>query len=58
MLNNQFLRAKKYRELKDRKELFYNPIIVTKDDMDKLEEQEMKKIRSIKQIWWERNENN
>ena len=49
MLNNQFLRAKRYRELKDREELFYKPIIVSKGDMDKFKEQEMKKIRSIKQ---------
>ena len=48
-LNNQFLRAKRYRELKDREELFYKPIIVPKDDMNKFKEQEMKKIRSIKQ---------
>ena len=49
MLNNQFLSAKKYRELKNRKELFYKAIIVSKDDIDKLGEQKMKKIRSIKQ---------
>ena len=29
-------------------ELFYKPIMVSKDDMDKFEEQEMKKIRTIK----------
>ena len=29
-------------------ELFYKFIIVSKDDMDKFEEQEMKKIRPIK----------
>ena len=46
----------KDRELKEREEknkrgieeLFYKPIIVSKDDMDKFEEQEMKKIRPIK----------
>ena len=31
-------------------ELFYKPFIVSKDDMDKSEEQEMKKIRPIKKI--------
>ena len=44
------------RELKDREEkikreieeFFYRPIIVSKDDMDKFEEQEMKKIRPVK----------
>ena len=49
MLNNKFLRAKRYRELKNREELFYKPIIVSKADMDKFKEQEMWKIRSIKQ---------
>ena len=29
----------------------YKPIIVSKDVMDKFEEQEMKKIRSIKKIY-------
>ena len=29
-------------------ELFYKPIMVSKDNMDKFEEQEMKKIRTIK----------
>ena len=39
-------------ELKDREieELFYKPIIVSKDHMDKFEEQEMKKIRPIKKL--------
>ena len=30
-------------------ELFYEPIIVCKDDMDNFEEQEIKKIRQIKE---------
>ena len=32
------------------KELLYNPIIVSKDDVDKFEEDKMKKIRPIKKI--------
>ena len=56
MLNNQFLIAKKYRELKDREKLFYMPLIMSKDDMGKFEEQEMKKIRSIKLNVIERNQ--
>ena len=58
MLNSQFLKVKNslfelekyFTELKDREieELFYKTIIVSKDNMDKFEEQEMKKIRSIK----------
>ena len=34
------------------KELFFKPIIVTTDDMDRLEKKEMKKIRPIKKIWY------
>ena len=51
-LKKDFMELKD-RELKDRKEkckteikeLFHKPIIVSEDDMDKFEEQEMKKIR-------------
>ena len=32
------------------KELLYNLIIVSKDDMDKFEQQELKKIRPIKKM--------
>ena len=67
MLNNQFLGSgKDFMELKDRElkdreekikreteELFYKPIRVSKDDMDKFEEQEMKKIRPIKRNWFD-----
>ena len=38
-------REEKLREIK---ELLQKPIIVSKDDMDKFEEKEMKKIRPIK----------
>ena len=68
MLNNQFLALgnffleSKDRKLKDTEEkikreteeLFYKPVIVSKDDMDKFEEQEMKKIRPIKRNWFDR----
>ena len=68
MLNNQFLGSEKYcmeskdRELKNREEkikreteeLFYKPITVSKDDMDKFQEQEMKKIKPIKRNWFDR----
>ena len=40
---NQFLRARIYRGLRGRRELFYKPIIVSKDDIDKLKKQEMKR---------------
>ena len=49
------------RELIDRKKtrkeiekLFHKPIIVSKDDMDKGEEQELKKIRPITRNWFDR----
>ena len=64
MLKNQFLKVKNsflewekdFMKLKDRrekikreiKELFYKPIIVPKDKMDKFEVQKMKKIRPIR----------
>ena len=53
MVFNSLLELEKdFMELKDREieELFYKPIIVSKDDMDKFEEQEMKKIRPIKKL--------
>ena len=49
-------------ELKDREEkikrdyfkrLFYKLIIVSKDDIDKFEEQEKKKIRPTKKNWYD-----
>ena len=59
-LEKDFMELKD-RELKDRekkvkreiKELFYKPIIVFKDDMEKFEEQEMKKIRLLKRNWFD-----
>ena len=54
MLNNQSLTAKKYFmelkdiELKDRKEKIKTKIIMSKDDIEKFEELEMKKLRPIK----------
>ena len=46
----------KDRELKVRKvkiKLFFKPIIVSKDDMDRFEKQEMKKVRPIKNTWYD-----
>ena len=51
----------KDRELKDREvkikreieELFFKPIIVSIDDMDKFEQEEVKKIRPIKNTWYD-----
>ena len=58
-LEKYFLELKDI-ELKDRQEkikreveeLFFKLIIMSKDDMDKSEEQEMKNIRPIKKIVW------
>ena len=63
-IKKSFLKLKKKfkklknRELKDREEkikreieeLFHKPITVSKDDQDRLEEQEIKKIRRTKKI--------
>ena len=35
-------------------ELFYKPITVFKDDMNKFEKQEMKKVMPIKKNWFDR----
>ena len=47
-LNDRELKIKKETE-----ELFFKPIIVSIDDMDKFEEKEMKKIRPIKNTWYD-----
>ena len=51
----------KDRELKDREvkikseieELFFKPIITFTDEMDKFKQKEMKKIRPIKNTWYD-----
>ena len=48
MLNNQSLRANWRRENSKIQKKNLREIIMPKDDMDKSEEQEMKKIRPIK----------
>ena len=64
-VNNSLLELKEYfielkdRELNDREvnikreieELFFKPVIVSTDDMDKFEQKEMGKIRPIKNTW-------
>ena len=58
-LEKDFIELKD-RELKDREvkikrvieELFFKPIIVYIDDMDKFEEKEIIKIREIKKTWY------
>ena len=58
-LEKDFIESKD-RELRDREvkikkeieELFFQAIMVSKDDMDKFEQKEIKKIRPIKNIWY------
>ena len=59
-LEKDFIELKD-RELKDREvkikreieELFFKPLIMSLDDMDKFEQKEMKKIRLIKNTWYD-----
>ena len=49
-------RELKDREVKTKKEikvLFFKPIIVSTDEMDKFEQKEMNRIRPIKNIWYD-----
>ena len=49
-------RELKDREVKTKKEikvLFFKPIIVSKDEMDKFEQKEMNRIRPIKNTWYD-----
>ena len=41
------------REEKIKREIFCKAIMVSKDDMGKFEEQEMKKVRPIKRNWFD-----
>ena len=50
-LKNTGLRNKKGKIKKEIEKLFNKPIIVFKDDMDKFEDYEMKKIRAIIGLW-------
>ena len=59
--NNLLNLQKKFIELKDREvkisrdieELYFKPIIVSIDNMDKFEQEEMKKIRPIRNDWYD-----
>ena len=59
-LEKDFLELKD-RELKNREvkikrdieELFFKPIIVSIDDIDKFKQKEMKKVRPIKNTWYD-----
>ena len=59
-LEKDFIELKD-RDLNDREvkikreieELFFKPIIVSIDDMDKFEQNEMKKIRPVKNTWYD-----
>ena len=54
--NKIYKRERKDREVKIKREieeLFFKPIIVSTDDMDELKQKEMKKIRPIKNTWYD-----
>ena len=53
-LKGKQLKDREEKIKRDIEELFYKVINVSKDDMDKFEEQEMKKIRPIKKSWYNR----
>ena len=47
-LKNKVLKDREEKIKREAEQLFYKPITVSKNDTDKFEEQEMKKIRAIK----------
>ena len=47
-LKNKVLKDREEKIKRETEQLFYKPITVSKNDTDKFEEQEMKKIRAIK----------
>ena len=47
-LKNKVLKDREEKIKRETEQLFYKPITVSKNDTDKFEEQEMKKIREIK----------
>ena len=53
-LKNKELKDRKERIKREIEELFHKPINVSNNDMDKFEEQEMKKIRPIIRHWFDR----
>ena len=52
-LKGKALKNIKVKIKREIKELFFYPIIVSIDGMDKFEEKEMKKIRAIKNTWYD-----
>ena len=49
-LNDRELKERRVKMKSEIEELFYKLIIVSIDDMDKFEQKEMKKVRSIKTL--------
>ena len=52
-LKDSELKDREVKIKRDIEELYFKPIIVSVDDMDKLEQKEMKKIRPIKNTWYD-----
>ena len=52
-LKDKELKGRKVKIKREMEELFFKPIIVSTDDMDKFEQKEMKKKRPIKNTWYD-----
>ena len=52
-LKGRELKVREVAIKREMKELFFKPIIVSTDEMEKSEEQEMKKITSSKNTWYD-----
>ena len=53
-LKSRKLKNREARIKREIEKVFFKPIIVSIDDMDKFEPKEMKKIRPIKNTWYDR----
>ena len=53
-LKNRELRDREVKIKRELEKLYFKPIIVSIDAMDKFEQNKMKKIRSIKNTWYDR----
>ena len=52
-LEKYFIKRQRTKAKRERKEIFFKPIIVSIDDMDRFEEKEIKKKRHIKNTWYD-----
>ena len=52
-LEKYFIKRQRTKAKRERKKIFFKPIIVPIDDMDRFEEKEIKKKRHIKNTWYD-----